>query len=480
MLDRPSTQAAAALLIASIVLTVGCGDSATSESPSPSSTAPSDETAEAPTYSVPEGVAAGQPNVLIITIDTLRADHLGFLGYGRPTSPRLDKLAAESVVFERAYAPIATTLPSHTSMFTGVAPHEHGVLANITDGRTYERREDLSTLPELFEAAGYATRAVVAATPLQPRFGLDAGFGGYSGPKKQQRVADKNTAQAVLALEELVASGQPGLLWVHYFDPHGPYTPPYKFEARFQMDDATRAHLAERKFEERSQRPTGQWNDLEKGIDRYDAEIAFTDAQIRRLLAAAEKSEWLDGAVIVVMSDHGEGLNQHNVAGHGLVWEEQLHVPMLLRIPGVDPRRIAAPASLVDFAPTLLHVLDLPGKEEFLQQVTGINRFRSDLPHDEMRILGQTSPRQSQSGEIGYSLRTGRWKLHIDDERDTTLFDISKDPFELADVAAEHPRVVDKLTGELEDLLRVQRREVRTLEVSDQVKSDLRSLGYGK
>ena len=417
--------------------------------------------------------------MLIITIDTLRADHLGFLGYGRPTSPRLDKLAAESVVFEQAYAPIATTLPSHTSMFTGVSPHEHGVLANITDGRTYRRREDLSTLPELFERAGYATRAVVAATPLKPKFGLDAGFGGYNAPERKQRSAAKNTKQALLALEELVASEQPGLLWVHYFDPHGPYNPPFEFEKQFRMDDATRTLLAERQFAARSQRPTGQWNDLEQGIDRYDGEIAFTDSQIRRLLSAAEKSEWLDGAVIAVLSDHGEGLNQHDAAGHGLVWEEQLHVPMLLRIPGVEARRIPGPASLVDFAPTLLHALDLPGKAEFLRQVTGVNRFRTDLPLDEVRLLGQTSPRQSESGEIGYSLRAGLWKLHRDEEKRTTLFDLSSDPFELVDISAEHPRVVKQLTDELEQMLLIQRREVHTLKASDEIESDLRALGYG-
>ena len=397
-------------------------------------------TPAAPTYSVAEGVA-GTPNVLIVTIDTIRADHLGFLGYGRPTSPRLDRLAEESLVFERAFAPMATTLPSHTSMFTGLYPHEHGVLANITEGRTYERRADLITLAEAFERAGYGTRAVVAAAPLHPRFGLDAGFAGYSAPAGKQRTADKTTAAALVALEELAASEQPGFLWVHYFDPHGPYVPPLKFERRFRMDDSTRALLAERQFESRSQRPTGQWNDLEKGVDRYDAEIAFTDAQVRRLLKNAEESGWLEGAIVVVLGDHGEGLNQHGVAGHGLVWEEQLHVPMLLQIPGVEARRISAPVSLVDFAPTLLHVLDLPGKEEFLGQVSGVNRFRTDLPDEATRLLGQTSPRQSALGEIGYSLRAGRWKLIRTEDEQAMLYDLEQDPFELEDVAGDHPPV---------------------------------------
>ncbi len=467
------------LLTMPLAWVVGCGEPDSSATTGEGTTKDGATTEDAFRYAVPRNAVADRPNVLIITIDTIRADHLGFLGYARPTTPRLDKLSAESIVFEQAYAPIATTLPSHTSMFTGVYPHEHGVLANIKDGRTYERRADLQTLPEFFQRAGYATRAVVAATPLRPQFGLSVGFDGYDAPKGQQRTADKNTAKAIAALEELRASGQPGLLWVHYFDPHGPYTPPYKFEVKFRMDDATRAGLAERQFEARAQRPTGQWNDLEEGIDRYDAEIAFTDAQIRRLLKAAEKDGWIDDAVVAVLGDHGEGLNQHGIAGHGNVWEEQLHVPMFLRIPGVEARRIPEPASLVDFAPTLLHVLDLPGKDAFLSQVTGVNRFRSDLPHDEMRLLGQTSPRQSETGEIGYSLRAGRWKLHVDEDKTATLFDLSSDPFELVDAGPEHPRVLDRLMRDLEDLLRVQRREVRTLEASEEVKDDLRSLGYG-
>ncbi len=481
MRERPHSRCAAigALLVVPALWLVGCGGSDAGKPPSPGHQDDPPEPTSAPTFSVPESAALDRPNVLIITIDTIRADHLGFHGYQRPTSPRLDRLSAESVVFERAYSPIATTLPSHTSMFTGVYPHEHGVLANIAEGRTYQRRADLQTLPELFERAGYATRAVVAATPLKPRFGLDAGFGGYDAPKGQQRTADKNTAQAIAALSELASLDRPGLLWVHYFDPHGPYTPPYKFEVKFRMDDATRAGLAERQFSERSQRPTGQWNDLEEGIDRYDAEIAFTDAQIRHLLRAAEKDGWLDGAVIAVLGDHGEGLNQHGIAGHGNVWEEQLHVPMLLRIPGVEACRIAAPASISDFAPTLLHVLDLPGKAEFLAQVTGVNRFRTDLPANELPILGQTSPRQSETGQIGYTLRRDRWKLHLDENGNEALFDLNKDPFELVDVAPEHARVVTTLRAELDELLRVQRREVQTEEASDAVKSDLRALGYG-
>ena len=290
---------------------------------------------------VEEGLLDGRPNLLIVTVDTLRADHLGAYGYARGTSPRLDALAAESVLFERAYAPIATTLPSHTTMFTGVSPHEHGVLANIADGVTYLRRPDLVTLAEFFSSAGYRTEAVVAAYPLRPEFGLDAGFDGYDAPEARPRVANEVTTAALEAMERQGAAGRPGLLWVHYFDPHGPYTPPFKVARDFSMDEATRAYLAERRFAARAQRPTGQWNELETGIDAYDGEVAFVDRQLKRLLNRAEEQGWLTGeTVVVVLADHGEGLNQHGVPGHGLVWEEQVHVPWMIRAPRREPRAL--------------------------------------------------------------------------------------------------------------------------------------------
>ena len=353
------------------------------------------------------------------------------------------------------------------------------MLANISDGRTYRRREDLMTLAQLFEGAGYHTEAVVAAFPLDPQFGLNAGFEGYDAPGRKERHAKLNTDVAIAALDRMATSEKPGFLWIHYFDPHGPYNPPYKFEARYRMSDELRAHLEERQFAERAQRPTGQWNELDEGVNRYDGEIAYTDAQIQRFLKAAEEKGWLSGALIAVLADHGEGLNQHGAPGHGLTWEEQLHVPMLLRIPGVAPRRIPWRVSLVDLAPTLLHVLDLPGEAAFLAQVTGVDRFRTDVVHADARILGQSSPRQSEANEIRYVLRAGRWKFHVDEDGVQSLYDLEADPFEHRDVAEERGRVVETLAAELETLLAVQRREVQTLEASDEVQADLRALGYG-
>jgi arylsulfatase A-like enzyme len=429
---------------------------------------------------VAEGLLSGRPNVLVITIDTLRADHLGAYGYGRPTSPRLDELASESVLFEHASAPIATTLPSHTTMFTGVSPHEHGVLANIADGKVYTRRPDLQTLAEFFSASGYRTDAVVAAFPLRPEFGLDAGFDGYEAPEATPLVAKEVASAALRVMERQALESGPDLLWVHFFDPHGPYTPPLRVARGFMMDEETRAYLKERRFSERARRPTGQWNELESGIDAYDGEVAFVDRQIKRLLGKGEELGWVrEDGVIAVLADHGEGLNQHGVPGHGLVWEEQLHVPWMIRAPGVAARRIAEPVSLADFAPTLLHLFDLPGKEAFLGQVSGVDRFAPTVAHADRRILAQTSPRQSATDGISYSLRAGKWKLHRGEAGEMQLFDLEADPFELKDVSFRWPRVLDRLSSDLDATLERQVGGVQIEEASEATAAELRALGYG-
>ncbi|QDV04567.1 Arylsulfatase [Planctomycetes bacterium Poly30] len=460
----------AALLAAGAGLS-GCGDDPENASTRPFLTSSGERpSADEPLHT---------PNVLILTIDTLRADHLGAHGYVRETSPRLDRLAEESIVFERAYAPIATTLPSHTSMFTGVAPHEHGVLANIADGMTYQRDPELETLAEFFSRAGYDARAVVSAFPLIDSFGLATGFQSYSQPQRKQRGAKAATNAAIEALDELSAGNQPGLLWVHYFDPHVPYHPPEAYRDRFQLTTSEHDALLARGFVESAQRRTGEWSDLAESIDLYDEEIAFVDDQIERLLAHGEELGWLKDAIIVVMADHGEGLNQHGMPGHGFVWAEQLQVPMWFRAPGHEPRRMTDPVSLVDFAPTLLHLVELPNEAAFLEQMSGVDRLDPTIHHGDARLLGQSSPLQSVDGGIHYTLQAAHWRLHLAPDGRRQLFDLRSDPDEVTDVSAMETTVTDRLEAELLELLARQRRAVRTQTTSDAVREDLRALGYG-
>ena len=448
------------------------------------------EQKEEAAHSEPSAAAESQfaaeprtPNVLWITIDTLRADHLGCYGYPRETTPWLDELAAESLVFERAFTPIATTLPSHTSMFTGVYPHEHGILANIAGGQTYLRNPELLTLAEVLRQGGYATRAVISAFPLREEFGLATGFDIYHQPKaRKQRGAKAATKAALNALKELqdpAVDGAPGFLWVHYFDPHVPYSPPPEYRDRFQMTEEELAGFVARGFLERAQRRTGEWNELDKGTDFYDEEVAFADFEIARLMREAKASGWLDDAIIIVTADHGEGLNQHGMPGHGFVWQEQLRVPLIMRIPGEEAGRVPYSMSLVDVAPTLLRFIDVPGKAEFLEQATGVDRLDPSISHVDARILGQGSPLQSTDGNIDYTLRAGGWNLHLAPNGIRRLYRVDTDPDETVDLAESEAAIADRLEKELREWVALQRREVTTEAASDAVRAELRALGYG-
>ncbi len=280
---------------------------------------------------VPAPVAAtggpGARHVLLVTIDTLRADRLGVYGYTRARTPVLDALAASGVRAARAYATAPVTLPSHASILTGRYPPAHGARHN-----GMAMPEGLPTLATVLKAAGFATGAFVSAFPLDRRFGLARGFDAYGdrwarGP--DGRPADERAGQ--LTVDEALGwwrTARPArsFLWVHLFEPHAPY------------GDA------------RSGRPVS---------DRYDDEIAEADRQVGRLLdgLGADRAETL----VIVAADHGEAFGEHGEIGHSLfVYDTTLHVPLIVQGVDVSPGVVQAPVSLVDIAPTVLQATKVP------------------------------------------------------------------------------------------------------------------------
>ncbi len=428
----------------------------------------------------------GRPNVLLITLDTLRADHLGCYGYPRDTSPNLDALAAESLFFERCLTPMATTLPVHTSIFTGVFPLEHGVLANLKTHLVYERDASLITLTEVFAQAGYDTAAFVSAFPLRAASGLTDGFDVYDAPVNKQRRANLTTNRAVAWLNNRASDAPPFFLWVHYFDPHNPYNPPGEFATAFELDDELRAWMAERGVALHTYRPVrkrserGRLVDLEGVSDLYDGEVLFTDHHLGRLFDTLRDSGLWSNTVVAAVGDHGEGLNQHREPGHGLTWGEQLHVPYILRVPGVAPRTISELVSVVDLAPTLLGLLDLPGTEAFLDQVRGLDVL--DPGFVARALSAQSSDRQEDYlFREETALTTDHWKLLRRSDGGDTLYDLRVDPFELVDVAVAHPQRVLAMAAHLDRLLADQRSRAggSVREATTEELDALRGLGYG-
>jgi arylsulfatase A-like enzyme len=305
----------------------------------------------------PPGPAAA-PNVLLVSVDTLRADHLSSYGYARPTTPHLDALAARGVLFEAAQSTSSWTLPAHASLLTGRYPAFHGL---EDEGAVLPA--GLPTLAERFRELGYATFAVVAHVYVGREFGIDRGFdtfddslleGGTRNPKAEE-VVDR-------VLEQLDAAGdRPFFGFVHLFDPHWDYAPPPPWNTRFTDPgytgpvDGTLRSLSPWSGPDR----TLPAADLAFALALYDGEVAYVDAQIGRLLGALAARGQLDRTVVAVTADHGEEFEEHGRLGHGhSLYGEVLRVPLILaghpRLPAGERRR--EPVSLVDVAATLLEL----------------------------------------------------------------------------------------------------------------------------
>ena len=429
---------------------------------------------------------APPPNVVLITIDTLRADHLGCYGYFRKTSPNIDALAAESVLFENCSVPMATTLPSHVSMLTGTWPIEHGVLANVSHGgKVFKPAPGARSLAQALSEIGFATAGFVSAKPLRRHSGIDAGFATYDDPQGAARFGALTTDRALAWLEQhkRAAGDQPYFLWLHLFDPHDPYTPPPKYRGAFRADAALDQFLLEREMAESSRRPGGQQVFTLPAHDGYDAEILYADAQVGRLLDALRESGDLERSAVVLLTDHGEGLGQHAAPGHGLIWNEQVHSAWLMRAPGLAPRRVAARVSSVDFLPTLLANVALPGLEALAQQCSGEDVLAPQFAGRPQ--FSQTSARLIQFGQpVRHCITRDRWKLHWRSAGDPLLYDLQADPHELADLAQQEPEVVERLRLELMQHLQTLATRATALGAGEEIELDaatlkaLNDLGY--
>jgi arylsulfatase A-like enzyme len=428
------------------------------------------------------------PNVVFVTLDTTRADHLGLYGYRRNTSPELDAFSRETIVFDRVLAPMATTLPSHLSLFTATHPLEHGVLANAHQGgRRFVLAPGLRTLAEVARDAGYRTAAFVSSAPLKRNSGAENGFDTYEQPQGSRlaRHGHLTTNDALAWLSDTPRG--PFLLWVHYFDAHWPFTPPRSTAVLFRTDAAAEAWLSERRVPERADRTGIGMEDSREVLNLYDAELRFQDQQLGRLLAALRaRPDWPHTAVVIV-GDHGEGLSQHGHPAHGGTWNEQLRVPLLMRIPGQTPRRESQLLSVEDVLPTLLGLMRVPELEGILDQASGRDRLADDA---EWQVLSQDSGRFRADPGYRYALTTPRWKyFRIEDSEAPTreeLYDLEADPFELTDVAAERPEVLAQMRERLATELAARLARGRELRPDEPAESppdpglleQLRELGY--
>jgi arylsulfatase A-like enzyme len=439
-----------------------------------------------------ETAAAGRPNIVLITLDTTRADHLGTYGYFRDTSPHFDAFAAEAITFDRLIVPIATTLPSHLSVLTASHPLEHGVLANATQGgKRFVPAPELVSFAMVAREAGYATAAFVSATPLKRGSGIEVGFDTFDQPEGKQRHGE-HTASAAISWLESLASDRPFFLWVHFYDAHFPFEPLPAFRDRFQLDGDLEAFIAQRKIHDTAPRAlAGVFDTARSTTNDYDAELVYQDVQLGRLIAAlrAQRGGGWQRTSVVVVGDHGEGLCQHGEAAHGSTWTEQLRAPLAIRIPGEPPRRLDTLLTSADILPSLLPRLGVAELDDFLSRALGRDVLAADFVASP--ILSQDTSRERDE-PFKYALTGEAFKYfrieHEDSRVEEWLFDLAVDPHELRDVASTHTEVLESLREQTLAMiaerrargarLRAGAAEVVDGEVDPQLLRELCALGY--
>ena len=289
-----------------------------------------------------------RPNVVLISIDCLRADHVGAYGYPRDTIPRIDAFAADGVVFETAVSTSSWTLPTHMSMFTGLPPSIHGAT------KTRKLDESLPYLPQLLAEAGYWVDGLISVPTLSQEFGFDRGFHTYRFFFNPGAV---NTVDAALDLLRQGA-GQSHFLFLHLIDVHWPYVPPEEFRTRFDDRPPDISGLLQRVLNDV---PPSSQEEIDQAVNLYDGEIAYVDRELGRLFDHMKETGVYDSSLIILTADHGEAFYEHGYWKHTqTLYEEMVRVPLIVKWPAESPTgRVSNLVSQVDISPTVLETVGL-------------------------------------------------------------------------------------------------------------------------
>jgi choline-sulfatase len=394
-------------------------------------------------------------NVVIITIDTLRADHLGCYGYKQIRTPNIDALASESARFERAYTPVPVTLPAHTVIFTGTYP----VFSGMHDFSGNKLNPQQPTLASVLKRQGYTTGAVIGSAVLDSRFGLNQGFDFYYDHFDFNRLQESNLEEmerpgnvvADVALDWLGKNRQNKFfLWMHLYDPHYPYRPPPPYSEQYK--------------------------------DRlYDGEIAFADVQVGRLISFLKANRIYRNTLIVLTGDHGESLGEHGEKTHGFfIYNSTLHVPVLIHLPGsTSTKTVSELVSLADLMPTVLEVL----KVEIPAEVQGHGLLPMMVPkkaEESRNLYAETFlPRLHFNWSELRAIETEKYQF-IDAPK-PELYDLSKDPGETQNLYADKKAVAEELRNRLTALIGQYRASQELAEktgLDPALMERLKSLGY--
>jgi arylsulfatase A-like enzyme/Flp pilus assembly protein TadD len=365
-------------------------------------------------------------NVLLISIDTLRADHLGAYGFPRPTTPNIDALAREGVLFKDARTPVPMTLPAHVSLFTGTLPPTHGLRDNLQN----RLPEGSLTLAEMLKARGFTTGAIVSSFVLDRRFGLSQGFDSYDdrfqAVHKIGDLTERKGDEATRRAQEWLDGHQdrPFFLFLHFYDPHDPYEPPEPFASRWK------------------ERP-------------YEGEVAFADDCVGQVLQKLRQLGLYESTLIVVTGDHGEMLGEHGEQNHGFfIYEGALRVPLVVRVPGAPAAgaQVEHPVSLIDIAPTVLSLVGAEARKEgqgvdLSPWLAGRGAGGGARTH----YAETVTPTRYYGASSLLAVVADGWK-YIETAR-PELYDLRRDPAEAVNLLAREPAKADALARTLVGIL---------------------------
>lgn len=426
---------------------------------------------------------AESPNVVLISIDCLRADHVGAYGYERDTTPRIDTFAEEAVLFETAVSTAPMTPPSHLSMFTGLFPSMH-------DGSKFaELARSIPYLPEILSEAGYQTDGIVTGAYLSQTFGFERGFDLYRYDHRSP--ASETIHQAIELLR--LAAGRNQFLFVHLIDAHWPYEPPEELLERFGPRPPDLEGLLQRVVDnERPRTP----EEIERVVALYDAEIASADEGVGRLLEAMKDLGIYDRSLILVTADHGEAFYDHGHWQHSrTLYEELVRIPLIVKWPGPSPNgRVGSQVSQVDIFTTVLDVAGIPPSPsdgtDLRELVEGSGQARN-----RRRVISENAWRSPNVWTRKIAIRTEKLKYIAtlngppgiepkeSDLQSEELYDLAEDPLEHHNLVTESTSNVEAFRRELGNYLR-KAQKLRASRQADNIIEDettrerLKSLGY--
>jgi arylsulfatase A-like enzyme len=416
-------------------------------------------------------------NIVLITIDTLRADHLSCYGYERETSPHIDKVAEKGILFKNVIAPSSWTAPSMVSLFTSTYPINHGVIHGLQFREELKKRKrysqavfshELATLPEILKKQGYTTFGVSSNHNLKEKLGFARGFDyfTYRGYHLRSSTA-KHINELVYRWEDKIKKSDKYFLWIHYMDPHEPYIARAPWIVHYALQSRTNDTSQARS----------------KIVARYDSEINYVDSYVGELI---QKFELDKKTLLIITSDHGEQFLEHGRIGHSLsLHQEEIHVPLIIQLPGASEMvRIENQASLLDIVPTILHILDTDPPEQTIGKVL----LQDKSPLNWLKTLF------SRRGEARYifseldknstlkAIITPAWKYIYNYKNKTDqLYRIQSDPNEHSNLAVKNPTQCNQLKKELLNWVPTAKTypvKNQSFELSQEEKEKLEAIGY--